>query len=76
MFIDAFNLQSILSGVPQFALGVAASLGVYKYYVEPRQMAGALRRKCGTALWIACKELNVHGALRKPWIMTRFSSLC
>jgi hypothetical protein len=60
MLVDAFNTAPALTALVQFALGVATSLGIYKYYVEPRQMAGALRRKYGTALWIACKELNVH----------------
>jgi hypothetical protein len=59
---EAFNFSSFLSGLPQFILGVVTTFGVYKYYVEPKQLAGALRRKYGTALWIACKELNVHFA--------------
>jgi len=52
---DTFTISAALSGLPQFALGVATSFGVYRYYVEPRQIAGALRAKYGTALWIACK---------------------
>ena len=60
MVADTFTISAALSGLPQFALGVATSLGVYRYYVEPRQIAGALRAKYGTALWIACKELDVH----------------
>ena len=50
----------IPSWLPTFALGAAASLGFFKFYIEPRQIASALRKKYGTALWMACKELDEH----------------
>ena len=53
-------LSAVPSWLPGFALGVLTSLGVFKFYIEPRQIAGALQRKYGTALWSACKELSVH----------------
>lgn len=60
MTTDAFNISSVLSSLAQLGLGGAGTLGVYKYYVEPWQLARSVRTKYGTALWIDCKELDVH----------------
>jgi hypothetical protein len=59
MHVATASSLAILS-VLSFVLGVITSLGIYKYYLEPLQAGSALRKKYGTALWIACKELNVH----------------
>jgi len=53
------TISSVVS-ILTFALGAFTSLGFYKYYLEPLQAASALRKKYGTAVWIACKELDVH----------------
>ena len=60
MAADTLNIFSIMSSVAQLAVGGAGTLGVYKYYVEPWQLARSLRTKYGTALWIDCQELNIH----------------
>ena len=35
-------------------------LGTYKYVIEPWLVARSLRKKYATALWIACRELQLH----------------
>lgn len=62
--MDGLNIISSalfdLSGIVKFLLGAIGTLGLTKYYLEPRQAASALRVKYGTALWITCHELEVH----------------
>jgi hypothetical protein len=41
-------------------VGVLTFLGVHKFLVEPWLIARQLRKKYATALWIACKELQLH----------------
>lgn len=60
MAADTLSIFSVFSSLSQLAVGGVGTLGVYKYYLEPRQLARSVRTKYGTALWIACKELSVH----------------
>lgn len=41
-------------------LAILTFLGVHKFYIEPWLVARQLRKKYATALWIACKELQLH----------------
>ncbi|HTR35807.1 MAG TPA: hypothetical protein VMH80_07910 [Bryobacteraceae bacterium] len=53
-------LPTFALGLATFAVGLATTAGVFKFYLEPRQIAAVLQKKYGTALWIACKELYDH----------------
>jgi hypothetical protein len=41
-------------------LAVLTFLGVHKFFIEPWLLAWQLRKKYATALWIACRELQLH----------------
>jgi hypothetical protein len=41
-------------------LAILTFLGVHKFFIEPWLFARQLRKKYATALWIACKELQLH----------------
>lgn len=41
-------------------LTLLSTLGIFKYFIEPRLIAGQTRKKYATALWIACLELRLH----------------
>ncbi len=41
-------------------LAILTFLGVQKFFLEPWQVARQLRKKYATALWISCKELQLH----------------
>ena len=43
-------------------LAILTFLGVHKFFIEPWLLAKQLRKKYATALWIACKELQLHMA--------------
>jgi hypothetical protein len=39
---------------------LVSSLGIFKYFIEPRLIVGQTQKKYATALWIACRELQLH----------------
>jgi hypothetical protein len=41
-------------------LAILTFLGVHRLFIEPWLLARQLRKKYATALWIACKELQLH----------------
>jgi hypothetical protein len=41
-------------------IAILTFLGVHKFFIEPRMIARQLRKKYATALWITCKELQLH----------------
>ncbi len=41
-------------------LAILTFLGVHKFFIEPWLDARQLKKKYATALWLACKELQVH----------------
>ncbi len=41
-------------------LAILTFLGVHRFFIEPWLLARQLRKKYATALWIACKELQLH----------------
>lgn len=41
-------------------IAILTFLGVHKFFIEPRIIARQLRKKYATALWIRCKELQLH----------------
>lgn len=51
---------AIISTAITALLAILTFLGVQKFFLEPWQMARQLRKKYATALWIACKDLQLH----------------
>jgi hypothetical protein len=56
---DTVSWNSISTAItPLFA--ILTFLGVHKFFIEPRLVARQVRKRYATALWIACKELQLH----------------
>jgi hypothetical protein len=53
------NWNSIPTAITTL-LAILTFLGVHKFFIEPWLAARQLRKKYATALWIACKELQLH----------------
>jgi hypothetical protein len=53
------NWSSIPTAITTL-LAILTFLGVHKFFIEPWVAARQLRKKYATALWIACKELQLH----------------
>ena len=51
---------AIISTAITALLAILTFLGVQKFVLEPWQTARQLRKKYATALWLACKDLQLH----------------
>jgi len=51
---------SVIPAAITTLLAILTFLGIQKFFIEPWQAARQLRKKYATALWIACKELQLH----------------
>ena len=60
MLTTSFLLLPSIVSMLNVAAGAVVSFGLYRYSIEPHQAAASLRQKYGTALWITCKELDLH----------------
>jgi len=54
------SVITILLAIITTLLAILSALGVFQYFIEPRLIAGQTRKKYATALWIACRELQLH----------------
>jgi len=54
-----FSWNSIAVAITTL-IAILTFLGVHKFFIEPRIIARQLRKKYATALWIRCKELQLH----------------
>ncbi len=57
--LAALSWNSIAAAITTL-IAILTFLGVHKFFIEPRIIARQLRRKYATALWIRCKELQLH----------------
>ena len=54
------SVSTLLPGMMTALLALLTYLGTYKYVIEPWLLARQLRKKYATALWITCRELQLH----------------